>query len=333
MIYRKAYGVLVSIFLIGLYASNVFAAKHTIRFAGNQPDGHPLTMLQYKFKELTEKYSNGQIEVKVYIANQLGGITEVNEAVRDGSLTMGMSSVTYIAGNYNKKFSITNLPYLVDRSNISVLYSLMDGAVGQKLSNELKTNNLKVVGYYQLGFRNVTNRKRPVDSPDDLKGLKIRLQPNKVHIRSFEAFGANPVSMDWAEVYSAMQQGVIDGQENPIDIIYMNKFYEVQKFCTLTGHFFDIGAVFMNLDFYNSLPKKMQDVVQKAGAETMRYQRKLSSDREQEFINKLSQKMDVRKLSEENLRRFKMLSKPVYQDIRKIILDDQLVDEFLSAFK
>ena len=327
-----------SIFLVLLifvfaFSTHVSAAKYTIRFGGAQPEGHPLTELQYKFKELAEKYSNGQIEVKVYIANQLGGITEVNEAVRDGSVTMSMSSLTYIAGHYDPRFGVTNLPYLVDRKNVNKLFELMDGEFGAQLSKGLEKNNFKVLGYYQLGFRNVTNSKRAVRTPDDLAGLKIRLQPNPVHIEAFRAFGANPIGMDWAEVYSAMQQGVIDGQENPVDIIYMNKFYEVQKYCTLSGHFFDLGGVYMNLPYFNKLPKPMQDAVLKAGLESMIYERKLSTDREAGFVAKLKEKMEVLDLSDDALAQFKEKSKPVYVKVKDIVKDDALVDGFLSHFK
>jgi tripartite ATP-independent transporter DctP family solute receptor len=311
----------------------VSAAKYTIRFGGAQPVGHPLTELQYKFKELAEKYSNGDIEVKVYHSNQLGGITEVNEAVRDGSVTMSMSSLTYLGGNYNPKFGVTNLPYLVDRKNIDKLFELMDGDFGAQLSKELETNNFKMLGYYQLGFRNITNSKRAVRTPADLEGLKIRLQPNPVHIESFRILGANPIGMDWAEVYSAMQQGVIDGQENPVDIIYMNKFYEVQKYCTLSGHFFDLGGAYINLPYFNKLPKPMQDAVLRAAHEAMLYERKLSTDREAEFVAKLKEKMQVIELTDDELAQFKEKSKPMYVKVKDIVKDDALVDEFLSHFK
>lgn len=324
---------LLLVVLVFSFSTPVSAAKYTIRFGGSQPQGHPLTVLQYKFKELAEKYSNGAIEVKVYPANQLGGVTEINEAVRDGSVTMSMSSLTYLAGNYNAKFGVTNLPYLVNRKNVNKLFELMDGDFGARLSKELEKSNFKMLGYHQLGFRNITNSKRAVRTPKDLAGLKIRLQPNPVHIEAFRTLGANPIGMDWAEVYSAMQQGVIDGQENPVDIIYMNKFFEVQKYCTLSGHFFDIGGTYMNLAYFNKLPKPMQDVVLKAGYETVVFERKLSTDREAEFVAKLKKKMDVVELTDDELAQFKEKSKPMYVKIKDIVKDDALVDEFLKHFK
>ncbi len=315
------------------FSTPVSAAEYTIRFAGAQPKGHPLTELQFKFKELTEKYSKGAIEVKVYHSNQLGGITEVNEAVRDGSVTMSMSSLTYIAGNYNAKFGVTCLPYLVNRKTAYKVFEIMDGEIGARLSKELEKNNFKMLGYYQLGFRNITNSKRAVRTPKDLAGLKIRLQPNPVHIEAFRTLGANPIGMDWAEVYSAMQQGVIDGQENPVDIIYMNKFFEVQKYCTLSGHFFDIGGAYINLTYFNNLPKPMQDAVFKAAHEAMIFERKLSADREADFVAKLKKKMDVVELTDDELAQFKEKSKPMYVKVKDIVKDDALVDRYLGHFK
>lgn len=324
---------LVSLIFIMAFAGDLMAAKYVMRFGGAQPPGHPLTELQYKFKELVEKNSDGEIQVKVYHSNQLGGISEINAAVRDGSVTMSMSSITYIAGNYNPKYGITNLPYLVTKKTAPKLFEIMDGDIGNRLSKEMEAHNFKVLGYYQLGFRHLTNNKRPVHGPEDLKGLKIRLQPNKVHINAMRAFGANPIGMDFSELYSALQQGVLDGQENPIDVIYMNKFYEVQKYCTLTGHFFDIGSFYMNLDYFNKLPKNLQEIVLKASRETALFERKLSSDRESEFLDKLKKEMEVIELTDEALQKFKELSKVAYEQIRDIVKDDELVDEFLSNFK
>lgn len=319
--------------LLGTFSTQVCAATYTILFAGQQPPDHPLTAYQWKFKELAEEYSNGEIEVKVYHSNQLGGNTEANEAVRDGSIQMAYSSIAYISSNFNPKFYITNLPFLVTRDNVSTFYELMDGEVGQRLGKELEKNNIRLMGYIQLGFRNITNSVRPVREPKDLEGLKIRLQPNEVHVESFRAFGANPLSLDWAEVYSALQQKVIDGEENPVDIIYLNNFFETQDYCTLSGHFFDIGGVYMNMDFYNNLPEDMKRIVERAGLEAAQYQRQVSTDSENEYVAKLKEKMEVIELPEDGLKKFQEKSEIMYEKIRSIVKDDQLVDDFLNALR
>lgn len=329
---RLFVGLLACAFVLSL-SCKPSAGEYVIRFGGAQLAGHPLTELQFKFKELAEKYSNGQIEVKVYYASQLGGVSEVNAAARDGSITMSMSSITYIVGNYNPKYAITTLPYLITRSNEQKLFDIMNGDIGDRFSKEMEKHNFKILGYYRIGFRNITNNKRPIYRPDDLKGLKIRLQPNQVHINAMRALGANPLGMDWAEVYSALQQGVIDGQENPLDIIYTNKFYEVQKYCTLTEHFFDIGGVYMNLPYFNKLPENLQEAVLRAGNEAMLFERELSAGRESEFLAKLKRKMEVIELTQEGLREFKEKSKPVYDQVKGIVMDDELVDEFLNHFR
>ncbi len=209
----------------------------------------------------------------------------------------------------------------------------MNGDIGARLSKEMEEHNFKILGYYRVGFRSITNSKRPIHSPDDLKGLKIRVQPNPVHIDAIRLLGANPQGMDWAELYSAMQQGVVDGQENPLDIIYTNKFHEVQKYCTLTEHFFDIGGVYMNLPYFNQLPEHLQSVVVRAGREAMLFERRLSLEREAEFLAKLKQEMEVIELSQDELMEFKRRSVAVYGQIRGIVNDDQLVDEFLGHFE
>jgi len=330
---KKLFIAALILLLVAFFSADLLAATYTIRFAGQQPPDHPLTAYQWKFKELAEEYSDGEIEVKVYHSNQLGGNTEANEAVRDGSIQMAYSSIAYISSNFNPKFYITNLPFLVTRNNVDDFYELVDGEVGQRLGKELEKNNIRLMAYIQLGFRNVTNSVRPVLEPNDLEGLKIRLQPNEVHVESFRAFGANPISMDWSEVYSALQQGVIDGQENPIDIIYLNNFFETQDYCTLTGHFFDIGGVYMNLDFYNNLPEDIKEIINKAGFEAAQYQRQVSTESEKEYIEKLKEKMEVIDLPEEGLKKFQEKSEVMYEKIRDIVKDDQLVDDFLNALR
>lgn len=306
--------------------------EYTIRFGGTQPEGHPLTMSQYKFKELVEEKSEGRIKVDVFPASQLGGNVQMNEAVQQGSLTMTYSSLSYMGANFEPRFNIFSLPFIITPENIEQAYTLVDGDEMAGLNAALEEKGFKVLGYAQIGFRHITNSKRPIEQPADLAGIKIRLQPNETHLAVFRLLGANPTSMDWGEVYSALQQHVIDAQENPLDIIYTNKMYEVQKYLSLSGHFFDFAGFWMNKDFFDKLPADLQQVVLDAGAEAIQYQRQVSTEANEDYLEKLKSVLEVNEITPENLKLFQEKVRPMYADYLNDTEDKEFANTVFSAF-
>ncbi len=287
--------------------------KFTIRLGASQPADHPMTETMNKFKELVEKNSSGRIKVEVYPANQLGSQVQMNEGVKSGSVTMTYSSIAYIGGNYEPKYNSLMLPFLIRKDNVDKAWKALDGDLGKELAQTLEKVGIKPMGYGPIGLRNITNSKREIRTPADLKGIKIRLQPNAVHIDTFKTLGANPVALDFSELYSALQQGVVDAQENPIDIIATNRFNEVQKYLTLTGHFYDFAGLWMNKAFYDKLPADLQKVVSDASQRAVEFHRKLYNDKEAGYLDQLKKNgMQVYQPTAEQLNKFQATAEPVY---------------------
>src|SRR5699024_570693 len=290
------------------------SAEFKIKFAGTQPDEHPTSRTQNKFKEIVEEKSDGKIEVDVYTNGALGDNEELNEAVQDGSVSIVYGTTAYMGSNFESKFNIFELPFIINQSNVDKAFELMDTEIGETLSEDLTEHGFKVIGYGRQGFRHVTSNKGPINNVEDLKGLDIRLQPNDTHLKAFKELGANPSSLGFAELYSALQQGVMDAQENPVDIIYENNFYEVQDYLSLTNHVFAFTGMFMNNDLFESMPDDLQDIVLDAGKEAADFQRELSEEVEDDYIELLSEELEINEVSDESLESFQEAMKPIYKD-------------------
>lgn len=310
---RRAFAKSLTFAALAAAGTIAVAADYTIRLGASQPPDHPMTATMNKFKEVAEKESGGRIKVEVYPANQLGSQVQMNEGVKSGLVTMTYSSIAYIGGNYEPKYNSLMLPFLVRKDNVDKAWAALDGDLGKELQGSLAKIGIKPMGYGPIGSRHITNSKREIKAPADLGGIKIRLQPNKVHIDTFKTLGANPTAMDFSEVYSALQQGVIDAQENPIDIIATNRFNEVQKYLSLTGHFYDFAGLWMNKAYYDKLPAELQKVVSHASQEAMQFHRKLYNDKEAGYLEGLKKAgMQVYQPTPEELKKFQAASDPVY---------------------
>jgi len=210
------------------------------------------------FKGLMEAQSGGQVEVKVFPAGQLGGEREIAEGVRLGTIHLGMLSGPL--ANFYKEAMVLDIPYLF--ANYAVAWKVLDGWFGREMAADcLKKTGMRILGFDQVGFRNFTNSKRPIKSPADLKGMKIRVMETPVYMALIRAMGATPTPVAWTETYTALQQKVVDGHENPVASVKFAKIYEVQKYYTLDGHTYGVSFMLMNEKFFQSLPKDIQKMV------------------------------------------------------------------------
>ncbi len=210
------------------------------------------------FKHLVEGGTSGAVEVKVFPAGQLGGERELIEATKLGTIQMCMVSAA-IAGTY-KEAQVLDIPYLF--SSAPIAWKVMDGWFGKEMAEDiLKKTGMRVLGYGETGFRNFTSSVRLIKSPADLKGLKIRVMESPIYLTLVRALGASPTPIAWPETYQALQQKVVDGQENPVSVILSFKLYEVQKYLTLDGHTYGVDFILINEKFFQSLPKETQDVL------------------------------------------------------------------------
>src|SRR5829696_2289544 len=207
--------------------------ERTIRWGHLNNTDHPVSKGVQKFIELVAAKSGGKIRVREYPSNQLGSEMQQQSALRGGTQQMQSPATTSLVGIV-KEFGLIDFPFIV--STPEQADALLDGPFGTALLAKLPEVGLVGLGYWDLGFRNVTNSRRPITKGEDLEGIKIRVIPNPVFLDTFKAFKANPVPMPFGELYGALESKAVDGQENPFSVILSNKFFEVQKFVSATNH-------------------------------------------------------------------------------------------------
>lgn len=295
--------------------------KIEIKLAGTLPKGHAITDALYVFKEELEKLSNGKIEVKVFPNMQLGGGREIIEGVQLGNIQMCESSLAPMAG-FNKTFLAFNLPYLFPTRDAA--YKFLDGPVAGEMKSSVESKGFKILEYWDNGYRHLTNSKRPVKEPKDIVDLKIRTMENPVHMEAFKQMGAKPTPMAFGEVFTALQQGAIDGQENAYNNITAMKFQEVNKYITETGHFYDVTAFIINPDFFNKLPAELQAAVNKAARAATLYQRKRSIEDDAKEKDVVKKSATIIELTDADKAKFKDATKGTYEVFKKDIGEGNL---------
>ena len=205
-----------------------------IKFGNSPPLDDPECLGALRFGELAEKKTGGRVKVQVYPLSQLGAQREMLEGLRLGTIEMTMVTVGFMS-SYDPFLNIFELPYLYRDHFHS--YKVFDGPVGDDVKKRIESKtDFKPLAFFEAGIRHMTNSRRPIKTPEDLKGLKIRVPQSKVNMDGLAAMGATPVAMAFPEIYSALQQKVIDGQENPVEMIKAMSFFEVQKYLSLTNH-------------------------------------------------------------------------------------------------
>lgn len=294
------------------------------------PKDRSLAKGLFKFGEIVEKETGGAIKVQVYTDGQLGGDRDVFEGMQLGTI-QGSTMSTAIIASFAPKFNLFDLPFLF--ANEQQAYSVLDGPIGQQLLDELASTQVVGLNYWENGFRHFTNNIREVKSVDDVKGLKIRTLENQLHIDAWQALGATPTPMAYNELFTALQQKVVDGQENPIGNIKTAKFYEVQKFMTKTGHIYNASPFLISKRFWDTLTDKEKNIVKKAAEEVRDFQRKTNQDEDKEALQFIKDKgMTVTELTPEALQSFKQKLQPIYDKYASTVGKD-LLDKVLNTAK
>ncbi|QJT08740.1 DctP family TRAP transporter solute-binding subunit [Oceanidesulfovibrio marinus] len=244
---------------------------------------HPYGKGAEKFAELVKEKSGGEIEVKVFPSSQLGGQKDLIEGLIYGTVDMALVG-TAVLGQFQPKISIFDLPFLFkDRQHA---YKSLD-TVGMELGKELEPKGIKLLGYMENGIRHMTNNVRPIKTPADMEGLKIRVMNNKIYVETMKALGASPTPMAFGELYSAMQQGTVDGQENPSAHIWTKRFFEVQDYASLTAHAYSPEPMLISMISWGKLSDDQKAIVQEAADEAIAWQRQLSEDQDNEYWDKI----------------------------------------------
>lgn len=235
------------------------------------------------FKNVAEKESDGSLGINLFDNNQLGDDRVVVEGTVFGDIDIAVSSTSPLANMFSD-FFLFDSPYLFLTTQEA--YAALDGPVGQAILKGMEKKGLKGLAFWENGFRNFTNSKKAVKVPADVKGMKIRTMENEIHLAAWKALGANPTPMAFTELFTALQQGTVDGEENPLGVIDGNKFQEVQKFLSMTQHVYTPFIVCMNLDKYNSLSDAQKAAIGKAVQESTAFQRKRSQELEGIILEK-----------------------------------------------
>lgn len=283
--------------------------EQTIRFASAGAEGSPLVIGQRKFAEIVKEKSGGKIDVKVFPAGMLGGDLQSVTALQGGLLQMSVMNAGLMA-SLAPDFAVLDLPFLFESTKEAD--AVMDGEVGKTFAKQLDEKNLVVLAYWELGFRNLTNSRRPVEKVDDIEGLKIRVVQSPIYLEMFQALGANAVPMPFPEVYTALETGTVDGQENPAPSILTAKLNEVQKYITLTRHTYNPMVLLFSKPLWEKLDQEEKDLLQAAATEAAAFQRQLSRDADQKAVDALAASgMTVTKLPPEEIARFREKTKPV----------------------
>ncbi len=269
---------------IGFSSGHVLAQSKVLKITTGLTEEHPVYLANKRFGEILAAKLPGKYTVQTYANAQLGDDVRATESVRMGTLEMVMTSSSPLTGLV-PEFNVFDLPFIVPSEKAAD--AIFDGPVGAKLATALEAKGLKLLAYYENGFRQLTNSAREVKSPADMKGLKIRTMQNPIHLEAFRAMGANPTPMPFSEVFTAMQQKTIDGQENPIPTIWLSKFYEVQKYISLTGHVYGPQIMLINKKLWDSFPAADQKIIAEAAKETAVYQRGLNRKLNKEFVDNL----------------------------------------------
>ena len=249
--------------------------------------GNPRHEAAVLFAERVKAKTNGRIEIQVAHSAQLGDDAAMITALRSGTLDMSANSQGAIA-NVVPEYAAIGLPFLF--SDAQKAWQLLDGPIGEDLTKRTAAKGMVVLGYWDNGIRHVTNSKRPIKAPADLKGLKIRTPPDGMTVDIMQALGADTQQIKFAELYVALQQGVVDGQENPLANIASAKLYEVQKYLTLTGHKYETNPFVMSKRSWDKLSPADQKIFTEAAAEATQAQRKLSKEADEKLIAELKAK-------------------------------------------
>lgn len=304
--------------------------KYVIRAGIGLNDQHPQFKGLEVFKEYVEKESNGRIEVQLFHSSQLGDDIQMMEALQLGSQEMTCPSTAPIT-SIDKRFMAFDLPFLFPSPEIAD--AILDGPIGQGLLDGLQEHGLIGLAYWENGYRHLTNNKVAVATPADMSGLKIRTMENQVHLDFFRGMGANPTPMPFGELFTAMQQGVVDGQENPVPTIYLQNYPEVQKYTTLTGHVYSPFVFMMSKIFWDGLPSDLQEIVQTGAIVARDEQRAINREYTEELTEGLREAgMTVIELTPEQQQAFQEATRPTVDKFRDEI-GAETVDEILSEIE
>ncbi len=304
----------VLVLVIGLVAVLTFAASVTWRMAEVHPLDYPTTQANIFFAETVRKMTNGRINIQVLYGGQLGGETETIQQTMAGVIQLNRTSAAPLS-SFVDVLSVLSLPFLFrDKEHY---WKVLDGPIGEQLLESMKSAGLIGLTFYDAGARSFYMTKKPILKVEDVKGQKIRVMNAPVFVEMIKLLGGTPIVMEWGQVYSALQTGVIDGAENNVPSYESSSHYEVAPHYTFNMHTMVPEILFMNLATWNSLSKEDQLIIKTAAHAASLYERKLWAEREKVSLEKIKGKVNLYYLTSEEMKRFQDAVQPIYKQYEK----------------
>jgi tripartite ATP-independent transporter DctP family solute receptor len=301
-------------FALPLAAQAQDIKERKLKFTFSVAKDSPLGQGAYKFSELVSQKSGGKIKVDVFPAGVLGGAPQDLAGLRGGTIDFSTMATGLLSG-IDKGFMIFDFPFLFDNAQEAV--ALVDGPVGSGMMNRLSQHGLVGLGMWELGFRNMTNSKRPITRPEDMEGLKMRVFTSPIYIDLMKSLGANPVPLNFPELYGALESRAVDGQENPLAIIETSKFSEVQKYLSLTRHVYTAMPVLMSKKTWDAMSETERRIIVESEKEARAFQRSISQNEEARTLENLRKQMQVNDISPAELARLRQRVQPLVDKYSK----------------
>ena len=293
-------------------------AEYVLRLGHMQTETHPYHKGAMRFKETVERESKGRIRIDIYPSSQLGNGRDQIEGAQIGSIHFHIGSVAPVT-NFAPKFNLLNLPYLFESREHA--FKVLDGEIGEQIASDLENRGLMNLGYMENGWRHMTNNKKPIKNAADAEGLKLRVQESPPYISFIQSLHSTPVPIPFGELYTALEQHVVDGQENPLAQIYLNKLNEVQQYLTLTSHNYDAAVFIMSKTTYETLPSDLQSIIDDASKEAVEYERE-EALKDEEIILEQLKETEIQIEENPDIESFRESVKPVYKQFENEIGKD-----------
>jgi len=283
-----------------------------------------------KFKELVEKRTDNRVKINIFPAGELGNERELAEQLQSRAIDLTLVS-TMTMSSFEPSVQIFDFPYLFPTHEKA--YAVLDGKVGNLVAEILKKKNFHVLAYMENEYRGISNSKRPVNVPADLKGMKMRVPEAPVLAKWLESLGSAPTPIPSTELYTALQTGIVDGQDNGIILTYSHKVASVQKYYSITNHIYGNLPIFINEQRWQSLPPDIQDIIQKAAYETRDYERKISAEYRAKYLAEMKKMgVIVNDITPENMKLFIQSARVLYPSFKKMV-DPAVYDAAMEAIK
>lgn len=298
-----------------------------LKMGYSSPASNPWHICAEHYAKYVNEKTNGKVRIDLFPAEMLGSDKAMSEMIVSGTLDMHIAPQGVMT-SYEPKLAVLGLPFLFD-SNEKVA-KVLDGPIGDELAKDLPGKGMRVLAYWENGLRHTTNSKRPIEKPEDLAGMKIRTPDDKMTISIFKALGANPSPLAYSELYLALAQKVFDGQENPVTNIHASKFYEVQKFLSLTNHKYECKPFVISEKVWQKLPADVQAVLAEGAKIYAEENRRLFAESDAKLLEDLKAKGMI--VNSPDLAPFREATKSVYTEWTPVLGKD-LIDRVQAAIK